>query len=186
MNLIAKIQFLDYWHLSSSQNAGSSHDSIAMKDENDIPFIPGKTLKGLIRQRAELSEDKDFVNTCFGYSSDKEDKFYDEVKKGSPALCYFSNAFLEESTKQEIIKNKLQNNLYDKIANTKINENGISVDDSLREIEVVIPLTLYAKIENLPSQYKDLMIKAIKSVKQMGLNRNRGLGRCLIEVEEEK
>ncbi len=187
MNFEVQIKFLDYWHLSSGLSAGAKLDSTVVKDENNIPFIPAKTLKGLVRQMAELSKDKEFVNTCFGYSSDEKDDFYDKNKKGTISQCYFSNATLNKETYESIKKAKLQNNLYDEISSTKIDkQSGVAEDYSLREIEVVIPLTLHTKIENVPENYKDLMKNALRSVKQMGLNRNRGLGRCVISVKEEK
>jgi hypothetical protein len=65
------------------------------------------------------------------------------------------------------------------IASTKIGDDGIAVDDTLREIEVVIPLSLYGEILDIPSSedYARLT-QALKMIKRMGLNRNRGLGRC--------
>ncbi len=55
----------------------------------------------------------------------------------------------------------------------------IAVDDSLREIEVVIPITLEGKILDIPSQEDyDKLEKSLEMIKRMGLNRNRGLGRC--------
>ncbi len=197
MNLIVEIKFLDYWHLSSGISAGASGDSTVVKDENKIPFIPGKTLKGLARDMAEkrlfkkdeeeFKRIKNFVNTCFGYSSNRDDTFYDENKKGTPSLCYFANATLNKETYEAIKKVNLQNNLYDEISSTQIDkETGVAKTNNLREIEVVIPLTLYTKIENVPSEYKDLMRASLKSIKQMGLNRNRGLGRCIVSVKEEE
>ena len=55
-------------------------------------------------------------------------------------------------------------------------------DHSLRDIEVVIPITLYGTIEDIKD--KDKILKALKLIKRVGLNRNRGLGRC--EVGEYK
>ena len=58
----------------------------------------------------------------------------------------------------------------------------MAVDKSLRDIEVTVPLTLYANIEDCPKEYEEKMKRAIKSIKRVGLNRSRGLGRCEIEV----
>lgn len=65
--------------------------------------------------------------------------------------------------------------LFAKISQTRIDENGIAKDQSLRQLEVVIPLTLSGFIK---TDEKELIIKSLQSIKQMGLNRNRGLGRC--------
>ena len=170
MTLQYKIEFLDYWHLSSGLSAGAKLDSLVVKDNDDIPFVPGKTLKGMAREMADFLENEAFVKTCFGAEG---------VEMG---VCYFSNAKVKKEVHEQIVSNKLQENLYDEIASTKI-ENGMAVDNSLREIEVVVPLTLYGEVSDVPSEHKVQMIDALKMVKRMGLNRNRGLGRCSVTVE---
>ncbi len=169
MTLKYTIQFLDYWHLSSGLSAGAKLDSLVIKDSDDLPYAPGKTLKGLIREMAQ--EDADLVQECFGNKG---------VKQG---ICYFSNATLKMQEKNEIVTNQLQNHLYHVIASTAIGENGIALEHSLREIEVVIPLTLHGTIENIPAQYGEKIKKATTMLKRMGLNRTRGLGRCIIQGE---
>jgi len=170
MTLQYKIEFLDYWHLSSGLSAGAKLDSLVVKDNDGIPFVPGKTLKGMAREMAELLDNEAFVKACFGVEG---------VQMGS---CYFSNGNVKKEVHEQIVSNKLQDNLYDEIASTKI-ENGMAVDNSLREIEVVVPLTLYGEVTDVPSEHKEQMIDALKMVKRMGLNRNRGLGRCSVTVE---
>ena len=169
MTIKYKIEFLDYWHLSSGLSAGAKLDSSVVKDSDGIPFASGKTLKGLVREMAELFNNDTFIKVCFGVEG---------VDMGE---CYFTNASLEEKVKEQIVTNTLQDNLFDEIASTKI-EDGMAVDKSLREIEVVVPLTLYGEINDVPSEYIDDMKKALKMIKRMGLNRNRGLGRCQLEV----
>lgn len=161
------ITFLDYWHLGSGLSAGSRLDNTVVKDDNGIAFVPGKTIKGLLREMAEIV-DNEFASKHFG------------TEGTSQGLCYFSNASSDESTKQEISKNNLQHYLYDTISSTKIGENGIADNGSLREIEVVVPLTLYGEIEHCEDE--ETMSKVMKMVKRMGLNRNRGLGRCKFEL----
>ncbi len=162
-----KVTFLDYWHLSSGLSAGAKLDSTVVKDDDNLPFIPGKTIKGLLK---EQSNNNEFLEICFGEEGNRNGK------------CYFSDTLIADNIKKSIIENNLQNQLFDEIASTKINENGIAQTGSLREIEVVIPISLYGKIENIPTEYKQEMINCLKKIKRMGLNRNRGLGRCKIEV----
>ncbi len=166
-----KVTFLDYWHLSSGLSAGAKLDSTVVRDENGLPYIPGKTIKGLIR---EQSNNDKFLEICFGEEGNKIGK------------CHFSNAEIEENNKKIIINDSLQNQLFDEIASTKIDDNGIAKSGSLREIEVVIPMSLYGEITNIPDEYKQEMINCLKKIKRMGLNRNRGLGRCLIADKGEK
>jgi len=166
------IDFLDYWHLSSGLSAGAKLDSLVVKDPDGVAFVPGKTLKGLAREMAELFDNEAFVKTCFGTEG---------VTMGR---CYFSNATVSKKVHEQIITNQLQENLYDEIASTKIDATGMAVDNSLREIEVVVPLTLSGEINDVPSEYKEALSKSLQMIKRVGLNRNRGLGRCSITVEE--
>ncbi|MDQ7060878.1 MAG: RAMP superfamily CRISPR-associated protein [Sulfurimonas sp.] len=173
MTLKYQIKFLDYWHLSSGLSAGAKLDSSVVKDKDNIPYVPAKTIKGLAREMAELLKSDALVKNCFG------------VEGVDMAKCYFSNAVLDSDTKEQIVLNELVNNLYDVIASTQISSAGIAVDDSLREIEVVVPLTVNGEILDIPSKEEVLMLsKSLKLIKRMGLNRNRGLGRCEFIIGE--
>jgi hypothetical protein len=210
MTLQYTLKFYDYWHISSGLSAGARLDSTVIKDEEGLPYVAGKIIKGLSREMAELLDDCIFVNSCFGGSTNDGkngrllDKCYDENAKNIQGKCYFSNATLDETTAKQIVSNDLQENLYDIIAATKIgsedkfDKNGkqiekkeIAVDNSLRETEVVVPITLTGEIRDIPNDDDlQLMKRALKMIKRMGLNRNRGLGRCEFmdfkEVEEQK
>jgi len=179
MKLKYEVKFLDYWHLSSGLSAGAKLDSTVVKDKDGFPYLSGKTLKGLAREMAELVDDALLLKSCFGDEG---------VEMGE---CYFYNATLNAEITKEIKDNALQERLYDVIASTKIGQKeqkgeteGIAVDNSLREIEVVIPVTLEGYIDDVPSEHKEQMIQALEMIKRMGLNRNRGLGRCEITVKE--
>jgi len=162
MTLKYKLTFLDYWHLSSGLSAGAKFDSSVVKDDDEIAYASGKTIKGLVREMLELfGSDIEFLHKC-----------------------HFSNATLDKAIKDEIVANKLQDNLYDVIASTQLKD-GIAVDDSLREIEVVIPLTLEGEVLDIESEDDfEKLKKSLLMIKRMGLNRNRGLGRCRFEVEK--
>lgn len=103
---------------------------------------------------------------------------------GTRGMCYFSNAYIESSTRAELLKHNHQFLLVDSISATKINDKGVAESGSLREIEVVIPLSLYGSIENVPNEFVSLMSATLKKIKRMGLNRTRGLGRCEIDILE--
>ena len=185
-NLSYTLTFLDYWHISSGLSGGAKIDSSVIKDEDGIAYVSGKTIKGLAREMAEtLFENDPFLKKAFG----TEGEDMGEV--------YFGNATVDKTTKEQIISNKLQDNLYDVIASTKIGQKdtkneveGIAVDNSLREIEVTIPIELTGKIRDIDSKEDfEKLKKSLQMIKRMGLNRNRGLGRCQfseIKMEEER
>jgi len=186
-----KIEFFDYWHTSSGLSTGSDADTTVIKDEDKLPIIQGKTLKGLIREAAENLHEldsslvtKEFIKLVFGEQILDNDKQEKSVKE---ATCFFSNAMLSKKTVEflntENDKN-LKSALYKNIASTKIDENGQAKEHSLRVLEVCIPLVLYAEIVDFPDdkQYEEQLKLCLNWVKRMGLNRTRGLGRCKLEI----
>lgn len=177
VDLELTVTFYDYWHCGAGESAGSRADALVLKDEHNLPYIPGKTLKGHIREMAETLEDhEDFVNRCFGRSTFGE-SVPPTATKEREGKCYFGNAVLEESITHELIPY-----LYTTIASTAIGSNGIAKTGSLREIEAVVPLELKARITDVPTEYQEQMCQAIRQVKRIGLGRTRGWGRCEITV----
>ena len=171
------VTFYDYWHCGAGESAGSRADALVLKDEHNLPYIPGKTLKGHIREMAEtLDNHEDFVNRCFGRSTFGE-SMPPTATKEREGKCYFGNAVLKESITPELIPY-----LYTTITSTAIASNGIAKTGTLREIETVVPLSLKAYITNVPTEYQVQMCQAIRQVKRIGLNRTRGWGRCEIRV----
>ena len=182
MTINYELKFFDYWHVSSGLSGGAALDSYVIKDSAGLPYVPGKTIKGLVREAAELFWDQGDIDKCFGSRGGKgEQKNNDDTTQ---AQCYFSSATIDEKIAAEITSNKLERNLFEIISATKIDENGIVADKSLRDIEVVLPITLIVKIEKIDDKFSYNLVRALKSVKRMGLNRNRGLGRCEFEIKE--
>jgi len=75
-------------------------------------------------------------------------------------------------------------NLFEIISATKIDDNGIAADNSLRDIEVVLPISLKGEIQNVSGEIAQNLKRALEMIKRIGLNRNRGLGRCEFKVKE--
>lgn len=167
-----KISFLDFFNVSSGESGGARLDLSVAKDGEGFVFIPAKTIKGVLREIAENLNDANFLKECFG------DEF-------NAAKCHFSNAELNLATKEALKKANLTPFLYSKIASTAIDECGMAMDGSLREIEVAKPMSFYACIENVPQIHAPAMKKCLKSLKRMGLSRTRGLGRLKIELLDE-
>lgn len=110
------IKFLDYWHLGSGDSAGSMYDSIVVKDKFGLPYVPGKTVKGLVKQCCNIIEpNKEKIKHIFGDKADFE------------ANSYFSNATLSEDEVAYLKKNhSLKKYLFAKISQTRIDENGVA------------------------------------------------------------
>ena len=184
MNIKYKIEFHTDWHCGSGLAAGADVDALVVKDKNEMPFIPGKTLKGLVREAVEeirALQKKDLDDNYFDafgfFEKDKE-----EMKKGS---MFFTNAELNKTEYEAIVSNDAARFIYRDIASTAIGNDGIAKEHSLRKMEVVVPCTLYGEILNIPDGMADEIIQSFGFIKRMGQNRNRGLGRCTITGRKE-
>ena len=96
----------------------------------------------------------------------------------------FANAELSQTQQDAIVANNAAKYLYRTIASTAIEENGIAKEHSLRKMQVVVPCTLEGEIIDVPDTMKDLIYDGLYFIKRLGQNRNRGLGRCQITIEE--
>ena len=65
MTINYELKFFDYWHVSSGLSGGAALDSYVVKDSAGLPYVPGKTIKGLVREAAELFWDQDDIDKCF-------------------------------------------------------------------------------------------------------------------------
>lgn len=193
-----KIEFFTYWHTGSGLAAGTAANATVLRNAQDLPYISGKTLKGLLREAAEkinaFAKDNDstkelvttdFIEEVFGTRGSNSDSTTPvEHKTGDdsikPGVCFFSNATLSQHLEQTLFTQKNQSLLYDTIHSTAIDDNGLAKRNALRSLEVTVPLTLFAHIEDLPAKegYLQQMEYCMQWVKRMGVNRNRGLGRC--------
>ena len=184
-----KIELFDFWHTSSGLSGGMDVDLTVLKDEHGLPVLPGKTIKGLLREAAEsihvLNEklvSKEFIDYVFGERSDLEDEARNDYKE---AEVFFSDATLS----QNVINNtsKFPKDLfYREIASTEIDKNGQAKEHSLRQMEVTIPLELYGTLLNMDDKYIDELKWAFSWIKRLGYNRNRGLGRCKISIKNQE
>lgn len=177
------IEFFSFWHCGSGLAAGADVDELVIRDEDGLPFVPGRTVKGLLRGAAVTLRRMDpqrfseaFIDEVFGSSGDEDG----HRQKGAAS---FTNATLDE--RGAIIAENLQEGLYSAIASTAIGDDGIAKDHTLRKIEAVVPCTVHGKIYVLPEMsdsYRDNLKSCMAMVKRMGTGRSRGLGRCEFRI----
>lgn len=201
-----KIDFYTFWHIGSGLSGGTYADNLVLKDSNGLPFIPGKTLKGLFKETSKeiCRLDPDLVeegaiSSVFGLEVGNnpisesnplpsKSRFRDDYKLSS---TFFKDAVLSSTLAIKLLNAEGQDNntegrkaasLYEVISSTKITGNGIAEDGSLRELEVCVPLTLYGTIELFEEIDISFLKYSAAMIKSIGLNRNRGLGRCKVTL----
>ena len=178
------VKIHSYWHCGSGLAAGADVDALVIKDQEGMPFIPGKTMKGLIREAVE-----DYLQ----YSHESNETIIAVEKAfGNPASssslevkgeAFFTNAEIKDDLRNDIINAELQKFLFTNIASTAIDKNGIALENSLRRIEVTVPCELTGKIISIDESLKSVIDKSLDLIKRLGVNRNRGLGRCTISIK---
>ncbi|HRD06929.1 MAG: RAMP superfamily CRISPR-associated protein [Saprospiraceae bacterium] len=192
------ITFLEYWQVSSGLGIGSAADSECLKDRDGLPYIPGKTLKGLWRDAFLFSGQEENIAQYFGKDVEEKGKVdnksetqKDQIitlqdKNSEPGRARWSNATLSSALIHKLKdKNELKAQLYTSVTSTAINENGIAKAKSLRTAQVCLPITLLGEIvlpdgEDIAAE---LFIKAAPWLRRMGMGRNRGFGRCIVKIE---
>lgn len=179
---------------------GSSQDIISSYDNYGLPIIYGRRLKGLLRDNAEFMAN-------FGYiEKTLVDRVFGTVS--SPGIIRVGNAQIADA---EEIKSELSDISKDislnKIINsgnieevftvtrtaTAINDEGVADDQQLRSFGVVPKgVKFYSEIEidvntDNCAEYR-LLEDVCKSLRGIGLNRNRGLGRveCFLQATKVK
>lgn len=179
-----QIEFFSYWHASSGLAGSTYADILVNKTREGLPYIPGRTLKGLLREAAEVLHEFDpkfitapFILDIFGQKPTNEEIEVEDAT--TEAKCFFCNARLSLHL-QTAIREDQKSYLYNVLASTKIDTTGLADEGTLRQLEVAIPLTLTASIEHFPEEpdYERQIVRCFQWIKRMGLNRSRGLGRC--------
>jgi CRISPR/Cas system CSM-associated protein Csm3 (group 7 of RAMP superfamily) len=183
MTIQYEIQFLSDWHCGSGLTSNADADISVIKNAQNLPFIPGKTIKGLVRNALlEISQvqpemiSNSTIALLLGKQADNDKKTPSE-----PGNTFFSNAELS-STEQQQITEELSTFLYRNLASTAISDTGVAQAKSLRTMEVCMPVALQGTIEITNDADEKPITMALQWIRQIGVNRNRGLGRCKISV----
>lgn len=174
------IEFFSHWHCGSGQAAGADVDALVIKDRLGLPYVPGKTIKGLLRDAAMiLGTQKELIDKIFGVSGMQDGE------------AYFGNATLTKAESSYIVQERLVPYLYHSFSSTAIDEDGIALNNSLRKTETVVPCKLEGFILNVPEnqECEHILVDAMKYIKRIGTGRNRGFGRCdfsVVDIEKEE
>lgn len=190
------IRLQNYWHCGTGRGLGAAIDAAAWRDGDDLPAVPGRHLKGLLRDALEQARDwgwsghadGSLLRTLFGERTE-EDRA--GVPPGS-GLIRVSDARLPQALCDWLRHEDRRSQraaLFCVLQSTAVNERtGSAEDRSLRGIEVVVPLDLQAHIEPLPgaqppADWAERLREVLPLVPAIGGHRTRGLGRALLTLE---
>lgn len=188
-----KIELMSDLCVGSGYSYAGVIDSDVSYDEYGLPYIPARRLKGCMREAAELVC-PDTAEKLFGKTGDNGTKgivlqnaYIEEYDSVAEELGKLHNTTCGEASylsQQNILK------MYTGIrAQTKLcQETGTAEKNTLRYTRIVgqydplkgkVPLCFYAKLETQDT-YREALERIVKAVRNIGMNRNRGLGsvRC--------
>lgn len=175
-----------YWHAGSGHAGPGDIDAAIVRDRHQLPYLPGRTLKGLFRDAAELwhAWNPGSFDPALMFGSEEG------TTEQPPGKLHFSDAslpseFTSWGDSLDPGKRDVFQGLVEVIASTAIDENGIAQDHSLRKLEAAIPMSLEASISWEEGGPDDATISRwlgdiATLIRRLGSHRHRGYGRCTI------
>lgn len=180
-------RFLSPWHMGSGFGEGAHLDAVPVKSPAGLPYIPGRSVKGLLREAVQLAEDCGRLAAgttvrLFG-SRDPQKSRYESRSGGLRVTNAVLGADMEAWAKKNPVPVA---ELYTVLSATKIDEQGLAEDETLRKIEAAWPLTLTAEVEGAHDEREwiESLRLAAPLIRQAGVRRHRGLGRVAVAIEE--
>lgn len=193
-----------WWHVGSGRGIGGYADAAILRSPEGLPWIPGRTLRGLVREALEHAAafgrlDADIAETLCGTAPPPDRPTEKTVRRRrfetDPGILRFGNARLPQAWRAwaSDARNKATlDDLFGVFAQTAIygrdgKAPGLARDHSLRTIEVAPPMTLQAglQVDERAADgidWERALEKALPLIRGLGASRHRGLGRARIAL----
>ena len=196
-NYLLNFNIKSDWHIGSGKEGGAYADALCLKNNEGLPYLPGKSCKGLLRDAFETAQnagwiEQNMVDLLFGV----------ENREGiqQQGMLQIFNAQLCEQESHYIVSKKATKHLYRVVQYTAIDElTGTAKQSSLRSLEVTVPMLLTAEIrinidhpaylENsnrvqIDEKFAQWLTSAISLISELGAKRHRGLGKVTVSAKE--
>jgi hypothetical protein len=186
-----------HWHVGSGHGDGPGADALVVRTSHGLPLLPGKTLKGLLRDACRLTENlghlpKGTTLRLFGGAEAGIGK----AEPGTERFATTPGSLLVGSAEMGLSQSQRQgwrdwaeqcpgevSTLFDTFHSTALDETGVVLDHSLRSIEYAVPVNLSAELEG-PEKDLTLLPVFLPLIRELGLRRRRGFGRCELRLKE--
>ena len=181
--LTLRVELLEYWHAGSGRGRGPSLDAEVVRTDAGLPYLPGRTLRGLLREAVLQAEESALPEVPAGAT---DDLFGAPDRDGRLSV---TDATLGEEMEAWAAgqEPEVAAALFDELAGTAMDpETGQVKDKTLRVIEVAVPVTLTACLGvsgDAPAARRWLEA-ALPFVRGLGTGRRRGLGRTRLSLQE--
>ncbi|MDP3277913.1 MAG: RAMP superfamily CRISPR-associated protein [Deltaproteobacteria bacterium] len=199
-------ELLAYWHVGTGRGSGPLLDAQVFRTPAGLPCIPGRTLKGLLREAVEAAEAAGVYRPpaestaravqWFGSALDPEGSELSPANGERRFATQAGSVWIGDARLGQSIADSEawerwatgasarleRDSMFRSFASTKIDEDGIVADKTLRSIEVVVPMTLHAQLRAADEGALDALAQALLFIDGVGSHRTRGFGRCRATV----
>lgn len=191
------IDLRGYWHPGGGRGGGAVLDAMTHRDSTGLPVLPGRHLKGLLREALECAEGfgwdgyAGLAQRLFGARTETAPEGLPgpgSLRVSDGTLPRPNREWLADPERQRRLVPHLYRSLYATAIDTAT---GTAKDRTLRGIEVVVPLLLQARIEPVPGQpappadWPKRLRECLPLIDAVGAQRGRGLGRAVLGLEED-
>lgn len=171
---------LSEWIVAGGQEGFSGADNAPLRDADGLPYLPARSLRGLLLHACKQVESNLGLEICGGL-------FGGEGRKGQLRL---GEALLPADLRREVLeadgeeRTSLKEDFYTDVSRTRIDpDSGTAAAHSLRTMQVGIPgLVFLARVEVPDTTGLRLIGYGAGLVRHVGAKRYRGLGRCRMQL----
>lgn len=178
-----QIVFESEWLVAGGDSVLGTADMAAVKDDDGLPFVPGRSLRGVLREAVALIDD---CSRC-GWATELFGERLDPSggRNYSEGTVRIGNATLVAEIAAACADSDLRTELYTSVRRTSLTDDRVARRHTLREMEVCVPgLILVAAVQVPDRPSLEVVAFAAGLVRSLGHGRSRGLGRCSLAVFE--
>jgi CRISPR/Cas system CSM-associated protein Csm3 (group 7 of RAMP superfamily) len=208
MVAIVTIELTSYWRAGTGRGSAGRLDALCLRDRDGLPYLPGRTLKGLLRDAVDRAEQWGWfddlspsgedssgtlVQRLFGQAGFHRSDAAGEgsltpIRNTRSGTLAIANATLPETDRRALASAEAvwRRRLFEVVNTTAMDpETGTALDKTLRAEEVALPMTLEAHVSPLagaPETWREVLDRALPLVRGLGSGRSRGFGQCRLTL----
>jgi len=180
-----EIAFDAEWLVAGGDSSLGTADLAPMKDADGFPFVPGRSLRGVLREAVCLVDDctgGDWAGRLFG-----ERIVPGGVHHYREGTVRVGNALLVRDLAEACANPEDRRDLYATLRRTALTSERVARRHTLRELEVCVPgLVMTADVQAPDEQALRVIAFACGLVRSLGHGRSRGLGRCRLTLTRDE
>ena len=179
------ISFKHYWHCGTGQAGEGDLDLLPILEECELPFVPGRTLRGRIKQAGREAEVRE--NSLMRLFGIGDARSLEETGQFEVTSAFMTGELAEANRKHFEISGNPKPEiaaLFAEVASTAM-EDGVAKDKSLRRVRYVIPMTLTAQFNLKDDSLEDDLRTCAAHLKAIGKGKRDGFGWCHVSIETE-